>query len=114
MQQAEAKEQQVVVEYCRVRHIPIFAIPNGGKRNAKEAYYMKLSGVTAGVPDLCVRKARRGYHALFIEMKYGNNKLTAEQKQTIAELNEDGYLARVCYSAEEAIKLIDWYFGGDK
>lgn len=110
--QAEAMEQQAVVQYCRLMKIPIFAIPNGGRRDAKEAYYMKLSGVTAGVPDLCVRKARRGYHALFIEMKYGNNKPTAAQKQTIAELNEDGYLARVCYSAEEAISLIAWYMDG--
>ena len=110
--QYEAKKQQEVVRFCRDMNVPIFAIPNGGRRNAKEAYFMKLSGVTAGIPDLCIPRARHGYYALYIEMKYGKNKTTPEQDYWIKDFNENGYLAKVCYGAEEAIKLIVWYMKG--
>ena len=79
--QYEALEQEAVVKYCELKRIPIFAIPNGGKRNAKEAYFMKRTGVKAGVPDLCVPVAKKGYHGLYIEMKYGKNKPTEAQEE---------------------------------
>lgn len=106
---SEAKEQQTVVEYCTTRNIPIFAIPNGGKRNAKEAYFMKLSGVKAGVPDLCIPVPCGRFHGLFIEMKVGKNKLTANQNQWLKLLTYYGYKAVVCYGFEEARKTIDEY-----
>ena len=49
------------------------------------------------------------YHGLFIEMKYGKNKPTENQKKWIDYLNGVGYLACVCYGADEAIKLINEY-----
>ena len=33
---SEAAEQRAVVEYCDWHHIPVYAIPNGGKRNEGE------------------------------------------------------------------------------
>ena len=50
--QKEAMEQRKLIKYCNLRHIEIFAIPNGGRRNPKEAYFLKLEGCSAGVPDL--------------------------------------------------------------
>lgn len=107
--QNESIEQAKVIQYCKLRKIKIFAIPNGGKRNYKEAYFLKKSGVSAGVPDLFVAYPNRKYHGLFIEMKYGKNKPTENQKKWIDYLNNAGYLACVCYGANEAIKLIDNY-----
>lgn len=108
--QYEALEQEAVVKYCELKRIPVFAIPNGGKRNAKEAYFMKRTGVKAGVPDLCVPVAKRGYHGLYIEMKYGKNKATEAQEKWIELLNNNGYFAKVCVGAKEALNLLKWYF----
>lgn len=106
----EAEEQIAVVQYCELRKIPVFAIPNGGTRHRLEAINLKRQGVRAGVPDLCVPVAKKGYHGLYIEMKYGKNKATDKQEQWIELLNRNGYFAVVCVGAELAIKVIDWYF----
>ena len=108
--QYEAIEQEAVVKFCEYRKIPIFAIPNGGKRNKKEAYFLKRSGLKPGVPDLCVPVAKKGYFGLYIEMKHGSNKPTDNQEKWILLLNNNGYLAKVCNGAKEAMDLIDWYF----
>lgn len=108
--QYEALEQEAVVKFCEYRGIPIFAIPNGGKRNAKEAYFLKRSGLKPGVPDLCVPVSKKGYHGLYIEMKHGKNKPTDNQEQWIQLLNDNGYCARVCVGAREAMNLLNWYF----
>lgn len=109
----EAKEQIAVVQYCALHGIPVFAIPNGGSRNKIEAVNLKRSGVKTGVPDLCFPEARHGYHGLYIEMKYGKNKATPAQKQWLTLLNENGYLAKVCYGFAEAKEIIDGYFSSN-
>lgn len=106
----EAQEQIAVVQYCEWRKLPIFAIPNGGSRNKIEAINLKRQGVKPGVPDLCIPVPRRCYHGLYIEMKYGNNKASDQQEEWIDLLTANGYLAKVCWGAGEAIALIDWYF----
>lgn len=107
---SEATEQEAVVEFCEWQGITIFAIPNGGSRNKLEAANLKRQGVKAGVPDLCVPVARRGFHGLFIEMKYGKNKTTPKQDEWLETLNRAGYLAKVCNGYDEAIKLLKYYF----
>lgn len=110
MKRSEASEQCALVEYCAYRNIPIFAIPNGGSRNYYEAVNLKRQGVKAGVPDLCVPVARRGYHGLYIEMKYGKNTTTPAQDDWLNLLNREGYLAKVCYGYLEAVDLLKYYF----
>lgn len=111
IKRSEATEQEHVINYCRYQGILIYAIPNGGKRNTREAANLKRQGVKAGVPDLCVPVARRGFHGLYIEMKYGNNKATEKQKEWLEALNREGYLAKVCNGFDEAIELLNYYFG---
>ena len=84
-------------------------IPNGGSRNKREAANLKKQGVKAGVPDICLPVARGGYHGLYIEMKAGKNKPSENQKEWMAMLNFQGYLAVVCYGWEEASKVIERY-----
>lgn len=110
MRQQEMIEQSKVVSFCDLRGYPVFAIPNGGKRNKKEAYFMKLSGTKAGVPDLMFPVAQHGYHGLFIEMKAGRNKTTPNQDEWLDLLAKNGYCVRVCYGFDEARSIIDWYF----
>lgn len=106
---SEYTEQCAVIDYCDVCKIPIFAIPNGGSRNAIEAAHLKRSGVKAGVPDLFIPLAKSGRFGLFVELKYGKNKQTEKQKEWQERLLLNGYMSVVCYSADEAIKLINDY-----
>ncbi len=106
---SEDAEQEAVVEYCDLLHIPIVHIPNEGKRSLSYAARMKRMGLRSGFPDLFVTLARGGYHGLFIEMKYGKNKTTKEQKEWLELLSTEGYACAVCYNAAEAIKVIENY-----
>lgn len=111
MKQQEAVEQCKVIQYCDLRRLPVFHIPNGGSRNKLEAANLKRQGVRAGVPDLFFPVARWNYHGLFIEMKHGKNKVTKAQAEWIVQLEASGYLVHVCYGFDEARAIIDWYFG---
>ncbi len=107
---SEATEQIAVIQYCDFKKIPVFAIPNGGSRNKLEAVNLKRQGVRAGVPDLCIPVARRGYHGLYIEMKFGKNTTTDSQNKWLELLNKNGYCAAVCHGFAKAQTVIDWYF----
>ena len=109
IKRSEAQEQVAVVQYCDLRRLPIFAIPNGGSRNKIEAANLKRQGVKAGVPDLMLPVAKHGYHGLFVEMKVGYNKPTENQKKWIEILKNNGYLVKTCWGAEETINLITDY-----
>lgn len=87
----------------------LYHIPNGGSRNPIEAANLKRQGVRAGVPDLCLPVARGKYHGLYIEMKYGDNKPTQNQKRWLRNLQRYGYATSICYSAEAAIADIEKY-----
>ncbi len=89
----------------------LYHIPNGGKRNKREAAALKRQGVRSGVPDLCLPVASKGYHGLYIELKCGKNKPTENQKLWIKNLNEHGYAAVVCYGWQEAANCICDYLG---
>ena len=112
---SESTEQIAVIQWCNYNSYMhpelqlMFHIPNGGKRSKTEAIRLKQEGVKAGVPDLCLPVARRGYHGLFIEMKYGKNKTTENQRQWLKELSNQGYFCKVCNGAEEAVQTINTY-----
>lgn len=115
VKESEASEQIAVVDYCElVKHVPVFHIPNGGSRNKREAKNLKRQGMRAGVPDLCIPVAKRGFHGLYIEMKYGRNKPTDKQLEWISLLNDNGYMAVVCVGYGQAKETIDWYLDGEQ
>ena len=108
---SEHHEQCAVADWLDWNHIRFYAIPNGGDRNVVVAAKLKAEGVKRGVPDLCICVKTKEYAGLYVEMKYGKNKPTAEQRDWIEHLNGAGYMAVVCYSADEAIKVIKGYLG---
>ena len=78
---------------------------------------MQREGVKPGVPDVCLPVPRKGWHGLFIELKFGANKPTDYQLEWLEQLAEQGYLAVVCYGWVEATEVIQDYldirgFGG--
>lgn len=90
----------------------MFAIPNGGERNLKVASNLKAEGVRAGVADVFLPVALFGWHGLFIEMKWGNNKTTVEQREFITRMAYQEYATRICYSfAEARLAILDYYIG---
>lgn len=87
----------------------LFHVPNGGSRNRAEAVKFKQMGVKAGVSDLCLPYPKGIYCGLFIEMKYGNNRQQDTQKEFLEDMAAAGHFVATCYSAEEAIKVIEEY-----
>lgn len=83
--------------------------PNGGSRNRLEAVKLKQMGVKAGVSDLCLPYPKGTYCGLYIEMKYGSNRQTENQKEFLADMAAVGHYVATCYSAEMAIEVIEEY-----
>lgn len=80
--------------------------PNGGRRDGFTGAQMTALGVKRGFPDL-VLPVRAGEHTgLAIEMKSETGSLTSEQRDWLAELAAQGWLALVCRSADEAREAI--------
>jgi hypothetical protein len=92
-------------------HYIVYAIPNGGQRNAIVAAKLKAEGVLAGIPDIHIPMARNGYHSLYIEMKNGKKgTISDKQKDMIEKLKAEGNKVVVCRSVEEFEKEIKEYF----
>lgn len=114
--QHEGEEQAALFDWAYLQRNTypeldlLFHIPNGGSRNRLEAANLKRQGVKAGVPDLCLPVARGGFHGLYIEMKYEKNKPTENQNEWMNALQNQGYAVAVCYSWEQASKVITDYF----
>lgn len=108
----EDAEQEAIIEYCELKHIVVVHIPNESKRSLAYGAKMKRMGLRKGFPDLLFPTPCKGYHGLYIELKRNkDSKPTKEQLQWLYYLNEQKYKAELCYGADEAIKVIEEYFG---
>lgn len=109
----EDVEQKALMDWCRLHPVCkhyMFAIPNGGMRNVREAAKLKRTGVKAGVPDLFLAYPNGTHHGLFIEMKRRNgNKPTKQQLEMLTRLQAVGYEAIVSYGWEYACEFIQYY-----
>lgn len=100
----------------------LFAIPNGGKRNPREAKRFKAQGVKSGVSDLFLPIPREQYSGLWVEMKKpvkdyrgpaaARNAVTKNQKSWIELMQFTGYWAQACYGFDEARDVIEDYLDG--
>lgn len=72
-------------------HLELIHIPNGGKRNQFEGERFKKMGVRKGALDLLLLEPNKGYHGLWIEMKFGKNKMSKEQKDFSTKMIQRGY-----------------------
>ena len=114
--QPEAIEQAKVIAWARAneRNYPYLQLLhcslNGVKMTKAQAGRAIAQGMLSGVPDLFLPVPKNGYHGLFIEMKYGSNKVTENQEKFLQNAANVGYAISVCYSANEAIKRIEDYY----
>jgi len=123
MKHLEDDLQKACVTWFRLQYpdVVIFAIPNGGKRNAIEAARMKATGTLAGVADLFVMKHKEEpssfnperyihiWHGLFIEMKVGKNTQSEHQSDFAAAAMVAGYRYSICRSFDEFKAVIEKY-----
>ena len=113
---SEAVEQAQVVDWIN-SHLPDIcysASAGGVKTDFGTAKKLKRIGYVAGLPDLLIFEARRGFHGLLIEMKREKNwKSTSEQIVFKTKLNERNYLCLTCPGYDSAIRGIESYFEGE-
>ena len=79
----------------------VFHVPNGGGRDAREAANLKVQGVLAGVPDLCI--VLPCGEVVWVEMKARDGRVSGTQVLLHNHFNALGHEVITAYSAEEAL-----------
>lgn len=87
----------------------LFAVPNGGRRDAVTGKILKAEGVIPGVSDLILLVPAGGYHGLCIEMKTAKGRQQPSQKEWQTDVERNGYKYIVCRSVEQFIAEVRSY-----
>lgn len=86
--------QAACVRWFRLAHPAIahalFAVPNGGRRDAVTGARLKAEGVLAGVADLILLRSNAHHGALLIEMKTEKGRQSTAQKEWQRRITERG------------------------
>ncbi|EHQ92164.1 VRR-NUC domain-containing protein [Desulfosporosinus youngiae] len=120
MNHRESDEQQALFQWAKLMEVQypelslLHSIPNGGKRNAREAARLKKEGAKAGVSDIFLPVARGGFHGLYIEFKVKGGKLSDNQTWWLEETTKQGYYSTVCFGWIEASEVIQKYLARRK
>ena len=111
--QSESQLQHSCLEWFRLQYpslsMMMFAVPNGGKRDAKAGAQMKYEGCIRGVADLILLVPKKGYASLCIEMKTPKGVQRKHQRtwQREAEKYRNRYV--VCRSLDEFMNEVNTY-----
>ncbi len=113
----EHRLQVGCVRWFRAQHASLaprlFAVPNGGRRDAVTGARLKAEGALAGVSDLILLQPSAPYSALLIEMKTPTGKQSEAQKRWAAAVTSGGeYKYAVCRSLQDFIKAVTDYLNG--
>lgn len=125
MRHIEHQHQCALIDWARRQRLPeaadikpgslvgdyLFAIPNGGRRDMREAVRLKKEGVKAGVSDLILPIQRKGLAGLWLELKAPGNKPTAKQIEWMELMRLAGYAANWSDSWTSAAEIIRNYLG---
>lgn len=112
---SENKEQIMLFQWAEIAAMTypelklMYHVPNEGKRSKITGSRFKQMGLRSGVPDVILPVAHGGYIGLAIEMKYGRNTLTDNQRKWLGMMSDNGHLTAVCYGFDEAKKVITEY-----
>lgn len=115
---SESQEQQALFRWWRLFQPKLapgrvmYAIPNGGRRDAATGARLKAEGVLAGVPDVFLACPRPPYAGLYIELKRkAGGRASPAQKAMLATLEASGYAVAVCHGWRDAASEIIHYLG---
>lgn len=88
----------------------LFAVPNGGRRDAVTGAKLKAEGVRAGVADLILLRTNARHGALLIEMKTPTGRQSERQKAWQQELTQTGeYRYVICRSLTDFQREVSTY-----
>lgn len=103
-------QQEIVIWYnnnfCLKHHNPrniIFAVPNGGSRDIREAMTLKNTGLLPGVSDLIV--IHNG-EVLFVEVKIDTGRQSEQQKEFQNRVEQNGFKYHLVRSLDEFKPLL--------
>lgn len=88
----------------------ILHFPSEGKRTPSYGLLMKSLGMRKGVADLFIAVPKRGFGGAWIELKSAKGLLRPEQMEFLANMKEQNFYTCACWSIDEAIETITWYF----
>ena len=115
MNNEESRIQRTCVKWFRLTYREpnylIFAVPNGGNRNAITGIIMKGEGVRAGIPDLIITTRQK---VLFVEMKSTKGKQNPNQIEVMNMLQSFGFDYAVCRSFDEFREYVIKHIGISK
>ena len=101
-------------QYPQIKDL-LFAVPNGAMlagnklQRIKQGNRLKSEGMRPGVSDLILSVPAKGFHGLMIEMKYGKNTLSSDQKKWLTKVKAQGYMVEVVYTKERFMEIINNY-----
>ncbi len=101
---ADVEEGAKVADY-------LLAIPNGGKRDVREAARLKAEGVKPGVSDLLLPLRRDGFFGLWLELKAPGKIPTEKQHEWLRRMARAGYRAEWRDNWIDAAHVIADYVG---
>ena len=90
----------------------LYAIPNGGRRDAITGRILKDEGVLRGVADLNLDVPNKSYHGLRIEMKTKTGTQSSAQKEFQKNVEARGYKYIVCRSLDDFMRQVTIYMLG--
>lgn len=111
----EELEMFAFFDYCRCMesqnpaYALAFHVPNERRASIPRRVALKRAGVRKGIPDIVVPVSNDKYSGLYIEMKVKPNKASPEQMAILRQLNSVGNYAVLCWSAQDAIEIINKY-----
>ena len=112
----EHRLQSACVRWFRLKYRRyaglLYAVPNGGRRDAATGARLKDEGVLAGVSDLNLDLPNRYYHGLRIEMKARDGRQRQTQRQYQQAVEAAGYRYVICRDLETFTLLVEEYMKG--
>lgn len=112
IEDAESEALWQWAQHVSVLRDHLIHIPNGGKRNAREAARFKRMGVRPGVHDYHLPVPRGDWHGLWIELKAPpgrRSSVSAAQREWGDKMRTQGYAVAFCKGWLEARDVLEWY-----
>lgn len=78
-------------------------------QRARQMNRLKSQGMKKGVLDVFLPKAKGIFHGMYLEMKFGKNTMTKEQKEFAIDIAAEGFCMFTCYNSEQAIEATKLY-----
>lgn len=109
----EAALQASVVQWLNLKRIEYRVGLEGVRLTIGQRRKMKAQGMGKGWPDIMIFEKRGQYSGLAIELKWGKNKPTPEQKEKLAYLESQGWKTAVHRNFDDVKREIEAYLALD-